>query len=373
MHIEQSIQLDFKDVLMKPQRSTLASRSDVDLEREYHFLHSERTWKGTGIIVANMSVTGTFTMAQALAPQKMLVAIHKHYTLDQWISALKAHPEMIPALVPSIGWNESEIDRLDSIIVEIEKYHFQYEWTHMVRIDVPNGYSEGYVDYIKMLRLVYPYLTFMVGNVATPEMTSELILAGADIVVGGIGGGSACKTREKAAVGIPQFSMIIDCANAAHGLGGMFISDGGCTCPGDICKAFGAGADMVMVGGMFSGHDECECEIISKHYTTNELEWANGGWNPVIEEKKFMEFYGMSSVKANEKYAGGMKSYRASEGRELLVPYKGPVAETIQDILGSISSCMTYIGARRLKDIPKCATFVRVNQQLNESLKKFDI
>jgi len=201
-------------------------------------------------------------------------------------------------------------------------------------------------------------------------MTEELILSGADIVKVGIGPGSVCTTRIQTGVGYPQLSAVIECADAAHGLGGHIIADGGCTCPGDVAKAFSAGADFVMLGGMLAGHDEGGGEVITKYYQTNELQYEVGAHldnrRHKVQEKKFVAFYGMSSDAANTKHFGGLKDYRSSEGREVLVPYRGAVANTIQNILGGIRSTCTYAGTKRLKHLPKCTTFVRVSNQYNK-------
>jgi GMP reductase len=153
-------------------------------------------------------------------------------------------------------------------------------------------------------------------------------------------------------VGYPQLSAIIECADAAHGLEGHICADGGCTTPGDVAKALGGGADFVMLGGMFAGHDECSGDVVTR----------DGG--------KFQRFYGMSSRAAMEKYAGGVAQYRAAEGKEVLVPYRGPVSGTAQEILGGVRSACTYVGARRLREFSKRTTFVRVSQQGNEVFGK---
>ena len=241
-------------------------------------------------------------------------------------------------------------------------------------IDVANGYSERFAGVVKEVRDKYPSLVIIAGNVVTGEMTEELILSGADIVKVGIGPGSVCTTRIKTGVGYPQLSAIMECADAAHGLGGHIIADGGCTCAGDVAKAFGAGADFVMLGGMLAGHDEGGGEVITKFYGTNEVRYEVGTHlkleNHVIEEKKFVEFYGMSSDTANTKHFGGLKEYRSSEGRTVQVPYRGEIKVTVQDILGGLRSACTYAGARKLKDLSKCTTFVRVNNQYNKVYEK---
>ncbi|MBL6911242.1 MAG: IMP dehydrogenase, partial [Pirellulales bacterium] len=229
------------------------------------------------------------------------------------------------------------------------------------------GYSSRFRDVVAEFRTQYPDIVIIAGNVVTGEMTEELILSGADIVKVGIGPGSVCTTRIQTGVGYPQLSAVIECADAAHGLGGHIIADGGCTCPGDVAKAFAAGADFVMLGGMLAGHDQGGGEVITKYYTTGE-QWFKPNdetYHSVVTNKKFVQFYGMSSDAANTKHFGGLKDYRSSEGREVLVPYRGDVAATVQDLLGGLRSTCTYAGALRLKHLMRCTTFVRCTQQFN--------
>lgn len=340
MRIEYDVKLGFKDVLIRPKRSILTSRSEVVLEREFHFKNSGVDWHGIPIIAANMDHTGTFRMAHALAEHKLLTAIDKFATPESWQEFAKNDPQSIASCFVSIGISEHEIARAKEVI--------QRANVGMICLDVANGYTERFVNCLEYLRETYPEVVIMAGNVVTGEMVEELILAGADIVKIGIGPGSVCTTREKTGVGYPQLSAIIECADAAHGLGGQVCADGGCTSPGDVAKAFAAGADFVMLGGMFSGHDECLGDIIEE----------NG--------KKFKRFYGMSSAEAMEKYFGSVAEYRASEGRSVNVPYRGPVKNTVLDILGGLRSTCTYVGAARLKELSKRTTFIRVTEQLNE-------
>lgn len=347
MRIEEDIKLDFKDVLIRPKRSTLRSRSEVDLEREYKFRHSSLTWSGIPIVAANMDHTGTLAMAKALSEHKLLTALHKFVTPEECKQAIKAKPELLNYTFISSGTRDSDFDRLKAIMDAIDSPH--------ICLDVANGYSEYFVEFIKKTREAFPNKIIMAGNVVTGEMAEQLILSGADIVKVGIGPGSVCTTRKKTAIGYPQLSAIIECADAAHGLHGHICADGGCTVPGDVVKAFAAGADFVMLGGMFSGHDECAGDIIEQ----------NG--------KSYKRFYGMGSAEAMNKYHGEVAEYRASEGKSVNVPYKGPVEATIQDILGGLRSACTYVGASRLKSLPKRTTFIRVTQQLNEIYTSFQV
>lgn len=395
MKIENEILLDFKDVLIRPKRSTLASRSEVSVERTFKFLHSDQTWTGVPIVAANMDTVGTLEMYDALRQHKMVTALHKHYDEDTLVKhfstdcdpalaldhghAIRERPTTdqvkarIDALLAfrstspsnfsfySMGIGDADYQKFQKVIDRVAHVtglehiddrsgmgrSHRYHPIKMVCVDVANGYTERFVQFIAKLRREYPHLVIMAGNVVTAEMTEQLILAGADIVKVGIGPGSVCTTRKMTGVGYPQLSAIIECADAAHGLGGLICSDGGCTVPGDISKAFGAGADFVMLGGMISGTDESAGELIEQ----------NG--------EKFKKFYGMSSETAMNKHSGGVATYRSSEGRTVLTPYKGSVNGVAIEILGGVRSCCTYVGAATLKELSKRTTFVRVTQQLN--------
>jgi GMP reductase len=377
MRLEQDIKLDYKDVLIRPKRSTLGSRKEVDLFRRFKFRNYEApfehdNWEdyhydGIPIMAANMDGVGTFAMADALAHEGLFTCLVKTYTAKELIDFFSADEYYRTQRVAySMGITNDDFSKFSEVYAEVRN-NIKY-----VCVDVANGYSERFVDFIRQLRIVFPEVVIIAGNVVTGEMTEELILAGADIVKVGIGPGSVCTTRIQTGVGYPQLSAVIECADAAHGLGGHIIADGGCTCPGDVAKAFAAGADFVMLGGMLAGHDEGGGEVITKYYQTNELEpipkMSGIDYNrehPRIEEKQFVQFYGMSSKSANEKHFGGLKDYRSSEGRTVLVPYKGPVVNTVQDILGGVRSTMTYCGAHQLKHLSKCATFIRCTQTHN--------
>ncbi|NNK83754.1 MAG: GMP reductase [Flavobacteriaceae bacterium] len=346
MRIEYDIKLGFKDVMIRPKRSTLKSRSQVNLDREFKFLHSPHIWKGIPIMAANMDNVGTFEMAVALSRHYLFTTIHKHYSLKQWEVFTERAPKGIEDYIAiSTGTGSKDAEKLKATFNQ----HPQYKY---ICIDVANGYSEHFVEFVKNTRRDYPDKVIIAGNVVTGEMVEELLLSGADIVKVGIGPGSVCTTRVKTGVGYPQLSAIIECADAAHGLGGQIISDGGCTSPGDVAKAFGAGADFVMLGGMLAGHDESGGEIIEQ----------NG--------LPYKVFYGMSSQTAMEKYVGGVAEYRASEGKTVEVPYRGEVESTLQDVLGGLRSSCTYVGAQRLKELTKRTTFIRVAEQENQTFNK---
>jgi GMP reductase len=370
MRIEEDIKLDYKDVLIRPKRSTLSSRKEVDLERKFTFRNyvpdfpeniEEYHYRGVPIMAANMDGVGTFAIADKLAEGNIFTCLVKTYTADELIEYFDGKWERTNNVAMSIGTNDHDYYKLVKVKETVGEY-LQY-----VCMDIANGYSDHFAQHVRKVRKEFPNIVIIAGNVVTREMTEELILAGADIVKVGIGPGSVCTTRIQTGVGYPQLSAVIECADAAHGLGGHIIADGGCTCPGDVAKAFAAGADFVMLGGMLAGHDEGGGEVITKHYITKEFVHDKDleKWNPVYEQKKFVQFYGMSSDAANTKHFGGLKDYRSSEGREVLVPYRGEVARTVQDLLGGIRSTCTYAGAKTLKQLSKCTTFVRCTQQFN--------
>jgi len=335
MRIEDDIKLDFKDVLIRPKRSTLASRKEVDLKRTYKFKHSKTTWTGVPIMASNMDGVGTLEMAHALYQHRMFTCLIKNISTDYFETTVQDIGGNYFAV--SSGTSDNDLNRLVSVLKNYSEIHF-------ICIDVANGYSEHFGDFISEVRKHFPSHTIIAGNVVTADMTQELILRGADIIKVGIGPGSVCTTRVQTGVGYPQLSAIVECADAAHGLGGHIIADGGCTCPGDVAKAFGAGADFVMLGGMLAGHDEGGGEVKDGKVT----------------------FYGMSSDTAMNKHHGGVAEYRSSEGRTVTIPYKGSVKNTVLDLLGGLRSTCTYVGAPTLKQLSKCTTFIRVNRQIND-------
>jgi len=377
MRIEQDMKLDYKDVLIRPKRSTLGSRKEVDLDRKFTYRNYDpcfehENWEddhyeGIPIMAANMDGVGTFEMADTLAKQGIFTCLVKTYSETELVTYFDPEDEesvfrRLDFVAMSIGISHADEMKFRNVYEQVS-YNLKY-----VCIDVANGYSNRFRDFVASFRQQYPNIVIIAGNVVTGEMTEELILNGADIVKVGIGPGSVCTTRIQTGVGYPQLSAVIECADAAHGLGGHIIADGGCTCPGDVAKAFAAGADFVMLGGMLAGHDEGGGEVITKIYETDEVVKTDDNfYEAVYKEKQFVQFYGMSSDAANTKHFGGLKDYRSSEGREVLVPYRGEVATTVQDLLGGIRSTCTYAGALKLKQLSKCTTFVRVNNQFNRT------
>mgnify|MGYP000943512776 CR=1 FL=1 len=432
MRIENDLKLDFNSVLIRPKRSTLNSRKEVSLEREFKFKNGG-TFVGVPIIAANMDTVGTMKMAEAFYKHKMPVALHKFYQIEQLVNFFKKIESVYSFY--TLGTSDDDLEKFDKVYTTLKEYHKQVmngqggadhiHCLNKVCIDIANGYSEHFNNFIKRFRAKYPELTIMAGNVVTGEMTEELILSGADIVKIGIGPGSVCTTRKKTGVGYPQLSAIIECADAAHGLGAMICGDGGITNSGDVAKAFGAGADFIMCGGMFAGHDECEGEIEGKTrklkkgvkisenivdprtyavYTNFKIMVEGEGMKSysiknedatsfysspspfdleeminilpdyfietTVPKDAKMKFYGMSSEDAMNKHYNGKANYRASEGKTVYVDYKGPVENTVIDILGGLRSACTYTGAKSLKQLSKCTTFIRVSQQLNEVFGK---
>ena len=346
MRIEDEIKLTFDDVLIRPKRSTLVSRSEVQLDRDIKFRHTSLTWSGVPIVSANMDTTGTFETAISLQKHKMITAVHKFYTVEDWKQSIdKLDPNFIAV---TVGQSDEDMQLAKDIFKLNDNIKF-------LCIDVANGYREDFINAVKRYRETFKDKIIIAGNVATREMTEALILAGADIVKFGIGPGSVCSTRSVAGVGYPQLSSISECSDAAHGLGGHVMADGGCKFPGDVSKAIGAGADFVMLGGMFAGHEESGGELVQDD-----------------DGVKYKDFYGMSSTKAQQTYYGDLAEHRAPEGKKVRLRFKGPLDNTVQAILGGVRSACSYVGAKTLKDLPKCTTFIRVTQTTNEVFTTFE-
>lgn len=354
MRIEEDVKLDYSDVLIRPKRSTLRSRKDVNLERKFKFYHSSKTWEGVPIMTANMVSCGTFNMAKVLSEYKIITTFHKYYKVADYKKFFKTfnNPDYI---VYTLGIREEDFVQLKEMIKNKLINNFSF-----ICIDVPNGYLERFVEAIREVRKLCPDHILIAGNVVTNEMTEQIILSGADIVKVGIGPGSACTTRRMTGVGYPQLSAVIECADAAHGLSngnggyGLVIADGGQQYPSCVAKAFCAGGDFNLYGSMFSGFKESGGKLIIK----------NG--------KKYKEYVGSSSDKALYDFYGSKSDYRASEGRYILMPYKGLIKDYIQNLFGSLRSTGTYIGARNLKDFPRKTTFIKVNRQLTTYLENYD-
>jgi len=362
MRLETDVKLDYSDVLIRPKRSTLESRKDVDLTRKFTFRNAkpvnDEHYEGVPIMASNMDGVGTFGMALELTKQNIFTCLVKTYSTEELLEYFLKRRDHVAM---SIGITDPDFDKFKTVYEGTRRGNLRYAC-----IDVANGYSERFVTFVKDFRTKYPEIVIIAGNVCTGEMTEELLISGADIIKIGLGPGSACTTRIQTGVGYPQLSAVIECADAAHGLGGHIIADGGCTCPADVAKAYGAGADFVMLGGMFAGHTEGGGKIISKQYETDEVEnYGTEKHRRIVIQKQFIEFYGMSSDAANKKHFGGLKDYRSSEGREVLVHFRGKVENTVQNILGGIRSACTYVGAGKLKELMKRTTFILCNNTHN--------
>jgi GMP reductase len=353
MRIETDVKLDYADVLIRPKRSTLTSRKEVSLERTFKFLHSTKTWTGIPIMAANMAASGTFSIARVFSEYKMITALHKYYTLEELAHELPLLNK--PAyVVYTMGIREEDFSKLKQVLSKKLENYFDF-----ICLDVPNGYLERFIVSVQKVRALCPNHIIIAGNVVTNEIVEELLLKGADIVKIGIGPGAACLTRRKAGVGYPQLSAVIECSDSAHGISneqgcGLIIADGGAVYPSCIAKAYCGGADFVMAGTMFAGFDQSGGELIIE----------NG--------MHYKMHFGSSSTTALQTFYGTMEDHRASEGRTMKMPYKGDINIYIKDILGSLRSCATYIGARKLKEFSKRTTFIMVNRQLNTSAAAYD-
>ena len=349
MRIDYNIHLDYSDVLLQPKRSTLSSRKEVDIMREFHFKHADRTLSYVPVMASNMDGVGTFSMAKALQNFKMMTVIRKHYTYEDWKYAMDYKLLALKYISACVGtgalWDDNAPD-----YQTLHKVMASWPDIPAITIDVANGYHESYIDFVQRIRTEFPDKIIIAGNVVTPNMTEELILSGADIVKVGIGPGSVCTTRSQTGVGVPQFSAILECADAANGVGGHIIADGGCTEPGDVAKGLAGGAHFVMLGGMLAGHEESEAELVDGNRV----------------------FYGMSSQTALDTHGARKDGYRGTEGKTIVIPDRGPVKDTVEQILGGVRSTCTYIGATRIKDMPKCAHFVRVNNTINHVFDKYE-
>jgi len=357
------IKLDFDDVLIRPKRSTLNSRSEVDIIRTFKFAHSSRKLSCVPIMVANMDTVGTIAMGKSLSIQSGITCLHKHYDEDVLINLFVKTTDFIWY---STGTSAKDICKLERVFNTIK---ISGGYLPNVCLDVANGYTEHFVKTATHIRKLFPEIIIMAGNVVTPEMVEELIIHGkVDIVKVGIGSGSVCTTRLKTGVGYPQLSAVMECADAAHGLGGHICSDGGCKTVGDICKAFGGNTDFVMLGSIFAGTEECEGEWKYEYLT------SQGFWQPLHPDDKFdwkkrkisLQYYGMSSKNAMDKHHNGVAKYRTAEGKCVTVTYKGKAEDILQDIYGGIRSACTYIGANKIKDFGKKTTFIQVNNTHNK-------
>ena len=330
--------LDYSDVLIVPRAGDINSRSEVTLGG-YHEMSS------IPIIAANMDGVGTFEMAKALDQYNMYTALNKHYSVDELLEFF-INERAASHTFYSTGINPADLDKLDVFMRGLASAVSESDyWLGGICVDVANGYSSKFVDAVSRIRESYPNQTLMVGNVVTPEQVEVLGKVGADIIKVGIGPGSVCTTRKLTGVGYPQLSAVLECAETGYNI----CADGGITCPGDVAKAFAAGARHVMIGGMFAGHEE----------------GLPPGHRDKVEFMSNVPFYGMASKAAQVLHNGGVAEYRASEGKEVMLKYKGSVDHTVNELLGGLRSACTYVGARNVFDLYTHSQFVRVNRQLN--------
>ena len=343
MRIIEETQLDFDDVLIQPKCSKLLSRSQISLEREFKWYDANNQHKHTMKCISygttNMGTVGTCKIAELMAKSGHIACLEKHIPyeeIDKLFSKLTEEEQS--RVIPSIGIKEST----DDIKKLYDKWHLK-----LLMIDVPNGYIPSLIDRIRELHSYCVDTCIIAGNVVDAAGASQLLDAGVKVAKVGVGNGAMCVTRLKTGVGRPQLSTIIEVADVCHQRGCYVMCDGGVASPGDVCKAFGAGADFVISGALFAGCEEAEGDAIE------------------IDGKKYKQYYGMSSHLAQAKHFGGIRKYSSSEGREKLIPCSGSLQDVLDDIDGGIRSCCTYIGCEKMKNFSRHTTFYRVHKQLN--------
>ena len=344
MRIEEELKLDYSDVLFRPKRSTLKSRKDVNLLRTYRFKYSKNEWSGIPIIAANMDGVGELGVAEKLNEHGMITSLTKQHDVKK-IKQNKNIKKIYPNIALSVGIKKEDFQNLDKVLKEFSFFKF-------ICIDVANGYTERFTNFIKSVRDKYPTKTIIAGNVVTADMTQELVLSGADIVKVGIGPGSICTTRMVAGIGVPQITAIMEVYRSLKGKKVKIISDGGIKFSGDIAKAIAAGADAIMMGSIFAGTDE------------------SPGKKFKIKKKFYKQYRGMGSIGAMSAGSSNryfQKNYKdkskfVPEGVDGRVEYKGKVSKIIYQLKGGLRSSMGYIGAKKLSDIKKNAKFIKITK-----------
>ena len=364
LHFDET-KLDYGNVLLVPGTNTsVASRKDVDLNCSIQFPKQPAVvYKGIPIMAANMDGVGTLEMADALTKMGLFSCLTKSYNSQELVKFFEKDPARKEFCAITVGLREADRDVFAAVHQKVGALQY-------VCLDVANGHTERFVEFLGRFRKDFHDVVIIAGNVVTPEQTLALASAGADLIKVGIGPGSVCETRIKTGVGYPQFSAIIECGQAARAAGVGIVADGGCTCPGDVAKALAAGAEFVMLGGMLAGHDEGGGRVLIRTFQTQELK-EDG--EPIIKKSKFVQFYGMSSHVANEKHFDGMQPWKTSEGREVLLPYKASLTETVQDLLGGLRSTCTYLGAKNISELPSKSRFVRCHDTHNRVFEDYPI
>lgn len=323
--------LDFDDVLLVPSESSkFQSRNSPDLQLYSQTFKNMNGLDTVGLIAANMDGVGTIEVAKVLSEHKVLTALHKHYPVDRLVGFFSDNPGVSNYCFYSMGMTQADLKKFQIFLTNYKptNHHVPLK----VCIDVANGYMKHFHEFCSYIRTLAPNALIMAGNVVEPYGVTTLHDYGVDMVKVGIGPSAVCMTRAVTGVGYPQFSAINDIYKKSNT--SVMCSDGGCKQPGDIVKAFAAGATTVMLGSMLSGTDE------------------GGGTIVEIDGKKFVEFYGMSSHTAQKKHFDGtLATYRSSEGRTVLVPYKGSVETIITHILGGIRSACTYLNCTTVDEL----------------------
>ena len=335
--------IDFKDVLIVPNKTTIKSRKEVSLQREFTFKNNTK-WKGVPIISSNMDTVSDVKTFDILRQHDYITCFPKHYN-KKWTLDFPKHLELVDNYMLTCGTGDS-----NNLIALVKKLYTFGIHPRFICVDVANGYMKQLEDTCVQIKSFFPECILVAGNVVTPDSVYELMSqCGVDIVKIGIGSGAVCTTRLKAGVGYPQLSAMLECKSAAELGGGYLISDGGIVYPCDIAKAFAAGSDFVMCGSILAGHDESPGELVI----------AEDG-------QKYKTYYGMASETAVKKYNEGKMGYRTAEGKKVLIKLKGPLDTTIEDINGSLRSACSYTDSRNLEEFYNKSKFIEVNTTHNK-------
>jgi IMP dehydrogenase len=330
----------FDDVLIVPKFSEVNSRSEVDISTNLRELRFKLP-----VISANMDTVTGDAMSRAMLRNGAQACIHRFGTIEETVDLFqRSHAtDLHVSPMVSIGVGSIELQRAKALFDE---------GAHTYVVDVAHGAQLSVAKQVLALReILGPYVNIVAGNFATGESVKhflEYVGFAVDAIKVGIGPGSACTTRIKTGVGYPQLSAVLDIARTIEQTGVTVIADGGMKTAGDICKAIAAGADMAMLGGMLAGTEETPGDAFSP---SSELQF-----NPKNAFKKYRGSASLESYRDQGKEA----KHRTAEGESFLVPYKGPVADILQDIEGGLRSSLSYVGASNLKEFQRRAEFVRI-------------